>query len=93
MKYTKEIKSKDFAKALGLDKNQVVRLKDAIEKAYDQDWHKDGPNIDQVNAFVAPYIKTQEEAFFTAATILSDVFGAMTNYTLPSGDKFIPQKP
>jgi hypothetical protein len=46
----------DFEKALSLDKSQVTRLKNAIEKAYDQTWHKDGPNVDQINALVAPYI-------------------------------------
>lgn len=77
MKYTKEIDSKDFAEALALDKSQSTRLKNAIAKAYAQEWHKDGPNIDQINHLVAPYIKTQEEAFYAATTILSDVFGAM----------------
>jgi hypothetical protein len=67
----------DFEKALSLDKSQVTRLKNAIEKAYDQTWHKDGPNVDQINALVAPYIKTQEEAFYVAQVILSDVFSAM----------------
>lgn len=75
MIYRKELN--DFEKALNLDKAQITRLKNAIQKAYDQNWHKDGPNIDQINAFVAPYIKTQEEAFFTAQIICSDVFNAM----------------
>lgn len=75
MKYTSEIN--DFEKALHLDKSQVTRLKTAISKAYDQNWHKQGPNIDQINAFVAPYIKSQEEAFYCALTIMSDVLGAM----------------
>jgi len=86
MKYIKEIPSQDFTKALGLDKSQVKRLVDAIKKAYDQNWHKDGPNIDQINAFVAPYIKSQEEAFFVGVSIVSDVMGAM----METGSKFTP---
>lgn len=81
MNYKKEIN--DFEKALSLDKSQVIRLKNAIAKGYDQSWHADGPNIDQINAFVAPYIKTQEEAFYAATVILTDVFAAMTK--LPIG--------
>jgi hypothetical protein len=77
MKYRKEIQSKDFARALDLDKSQVTRLKNAIQKAYDQEWHPEGPNIDQINFIVAPYIKTQEEAFYAATVIFSDVFGAL----------------
>jgi hypothetical protein len=77
MRYTKEVQSKEFGDALGLDKHQVTRLKNAIAKAYDREWHPSGPNIDQINAFIAPYITTQEEAFYVATTILSDVFGAM----------------
>jgi len=75
MIYRKELN--DFDQALKLDKSQVTRLKNAIQKAYDQEWHHDGPNVDQINAFVAPYIKTQEEAFYAATVILSDVFEAM----------------
>lgn len=77
MIYRKEIQSNDFGKALSLDKAQVVRIKNAIEKAYHQEWHKEGPNVDQINALVAPYIKTQEEAFYAATVILTDVFGTM----------------
>lgn len=75
MYYKKEVN--DFEKSLSLDKDQIKRLKGAISKAYDQNWHKDGPNNDQIFAFCAPYIKTQEEAFYVAVTVLSDVFGAM----------------
>jgi len=78
MNYKKEVN--DFEKALGLDKSQITRLKNAISKAYDQSWHKDGPNIDQINAFVAPYIKTQEEAFFVATTVVSEVMNAIFEY-------------
>lgn len=75
MNYKKEVN--DFEKALSLDKGQALRLKSVISKAYDQAWHKDGPNVDQINAFVAPYIENQEEAFFVATVIMSDVLGAM----------------
>lgn len=75
MKYTKEIN--DFEKALSLNKDQVTRIKNAIAKAYNQEWHQDGPNIDQINAIVAPYIKTQEEAFYAATVLVSDVLNAI----------------
>jgi hypothetical protein len=78
MKYIKEHPSQEVDRALGLEKHQVTRLKGAIEKAYDQEWHPEGPNIDQMYAVVAPYIKTQEEAFYVATVILTDVFGAIT---------------
>lgn len=74
MEYRKELN--DFENALALDKSQVIRLKNAIKKAYDQNWHTAGPNVDQINAFVAPYIKTQEEAFYAATVILTDIFGS-----------------
>lgn len=77
MKYIKDIQSKDFAKALSLTNDQVIRIKNAIAKAYNQEWDHEGPNIDQINAIVAPYIKTQEEAFYAATVIFSDVFGAL----------------
>lgn len=77
MIYKKEVN--DFEKALGLDKSQIKRLHGAIEKSYNQHWHPDGPNTDQINAFVAPYIKTQEEAFYTAQVIMSDILGAIVN--------------
>ena len=76
MKYTKEIN--DFEKALNLDGSQLRRLKGAIEKAYNQEWHPEGPNIDQMNAIVAPYIKTQEEAFYVATVMVTDVLGRIT---------------
>lgn len=76
MEYTKEIN--DFEKALHLDKSQIKRLKGAIEKAYAQEWHPEGPNIDQMNALVAPYIKTQEEAFYVATVMVTDVLSRIT---------------
>lgn len=79
MRYTSEIKSRDFSDALGLDKKRVATLHNIIAKAYDRNWHPLGPNVDQINAFVAPYITSQEEAFYVATTILSDVFGAITS--------------
>lgn len=75
MKYTKEVN--DFGKALGLNESNQLRIKSVIQQAYDQSWHRDGPNIDQINAYVAPYLTTPEEAFFAAQTIMSDVFGSM----------------
>lgn len=78
MKY--RVETNDFEKALGITKTQEKRLKDAISKAYDQEWHKSGPNIDQINAFVAPYIKSEEEAFYVATIIVGDVVGAINQY-------------
>lgn len=75
MKYTKEHPSQEIEKALGLDASQLKRLQNAIKKSYDQEWHKEGPNVDQMYAVVAPYIKSQEEAFYVANVILTDVFG------------------
>lgn len=75
MIYKKEINN--FEKALELDKGTVARLKSVIEKAYNQSWHKDGPNVDQINAFVAPHIESQEEAFYCATVIVSDVLSAI----------------
>lgn len=77
MKYKAEHPSRDLEKALDLDSAQVKRLIGAIQKAYRQEWNIEGPNIDQIYGKVAPYIKTQEEAFFVANTVLTDVFGAM----------------
>lgn len=76
MKYTKELN--DFEKALSLESNQAERLRTVIMEAYDQTWHKDGPNVDQIYASVAPHIHTPEEAFYAASVILTDVFGAIT---------------
>lgn len=75
MKY--KVETNDFEKALSITKSQETRLKNAISKAYDQEWHKSGPNIDQINAFVAPYIKSEEEAFYVATIIVTDVVGAL----------------
>jgi len=84
MIYQKELN--DFVQALHLDKKQVKRLNDAIAKAYSRDdWHKDCPNIDQINAFVAPYIKTPEEGFYAASVIITDVYNAVK--------KFLPLTP
>lgn len=78
MKYRNNIPTRDFAKALYLEKSQVKRLHDAIKKAYDQAWDaRHGANIDNINAIVAPYIKSQEEAFYAAQVIITDVVGAM----------------
>lgn len=52
-------------------------MKDAIQKAYSQNWDAKGPNIDQINNMVAPYIKTPEEAYYVATIIVSDVIGTM----------------
>lgn len=78
MKYKQGIASMEIEKALCLEKSQVVRIKNAIAKAYDNVPDNNGVNIDGINAIVAPYIKTPEEAFYTATVIITDVWGAMT---------------
>ncbi len=78
MIYRKELN--DFEKALKLDKVQVDRLNGAITHAYKQNFHKDGANVDQINAFVAPYIKTPEEAFYVATVIANDLSDALRSY-------------
>lgn len=73
MKYKKELN--DFEKACGLNHSQVQRIKMMLEKAYNQHWHPDGPNIDQINAFIAPFLHTPEEAFYAAQIIMTDMMG------------------
>lgn len=84
MNYKKQVG--DFEKALSLTKQQVTRLKNAIEKAYDQEWGNQGANVDEIYAFLAPYIKSPEEAFYVGTVVVSDVMGAMMEVgaTFPS---------
>lgn len=77
MKYRKDLPSQDIEQALCLEKSQVARLKGAIAKAYNEVPTTHGFNVDNINAIVAPYIKTPEEAFYAASVILTDIFGAM----------------
>lgn len=82
MKYKKDVPSQDIADALSLNKSQVKRLIDAIQKAYDQHWDNRGPNIDQIYAQVAPYIKSEEEAFYVANVVVTDVLGAINSHAI-----------
>lgn len=75
MKYKKDHPSKDIALALGLDKSQVKRIKEACAKAYHSVSIEDF-SIDAINSMVAPYIKSQEEAFYAASVIITDVLEA-----------------
>jgi hypothetical protein len=77
MIYIKEIPSQKFEDALALSDERAKKIRDCIAASYHQSWHKDGPNTDQINAFVAPELRTPEEAFYAATIIASDVFGAM----------------
>lgn len=77
MKYRKDLPSQKMEHALGLEKHQVERLKNAIAKAYKEVPTTYGWNVDNINSIVAPYIKTPEEAFYAATVILTDVFGMM----------------
>lgn len=80
MKYIKE--ANDFEQALSIDKDRELKIKNAIQDAYNQEWHKLGPNVDQIYALVAPFIETPEEGFYAASIILSDIFGAMQEMNL-----------
>jgi len=80
MKYIKELDN--FEKALSLTGEQEVKIKNAIQEAYNQEWHKLGPNVDQIYSLVAPFIETPEEGFYAASIILSDIFGAMQEMNL-----------
>lgn len=71
MKYIKEVN--DFEKALSINETQAEFIKSVIQKAYNQECHKDGPNVDQINALVAPHINTPEEAFYAGQIIMLDV--------------------
>jgi hypothetical protein len=82
MNYKKELN--DFESALSLTDMQVEKIKTAIETAYKAKWHKDGPNVDQLYALIAPFIETPEEGFYAASTILSDIFAAMQKRALES---------
>lgn len=77
MNYKANIPSEDISQALSLTEKQVKTLKTAIENAYVQQWHESGPNVDQIYAFVAPYINSPEEAFYVASVVLTDVLGAI----------------
>lgn len=82
MKYKKDVPSQDIADALSLTKAQVKRLTDAIQKAYNQNWDSRGPNIDQIYFAMAPYIKSEEEAFYVANVVVTDVMGAINEAAL-----------
>lgn len=77
MIYDKEVN--DFELALRLEASQTHKIKAAISKAYNQEWHTDGPNVDQIYASIAPILNTPEEAFYAASVILTDIFQAMKN--------------
>lgn len=77
MYYKKNLKEQDFPRALGLEKSQVKRIDDAIAKAYKEVDTTHGWNVDNINAIVAPYIKSQEEAYYACTTILMQLFAVM----------------
>ncbi len=85
MKYRSNQKKDDFAKALYLSKETQKRLLNAIQKVFDtlhQDSRKKDVSVDEINELIAPYIKTPEEAFFCAQTIMISVFNAQNNILL-----------
>lgn len=84
MHYVKEIKSQRIEDALNLHASQITRIKNAIQEAYNQNWHDDGPNIDQINAFIAPHLLTPEEAFYAATVMTTDVFGMIMQHKAKS---------
>jgi hypothetical protein len=78
MKYRTGLKNNDFEGSLFLTKDQVTRLNNAIKKAYDS--LPDGDfSIDEINGLVAPYIKTQEEAYYVASIVVAQVLSTATN--------------
>lgn len=77
MKYRVNHVKKNFAKACYLSSDQEKRLKAALAKAYKECGGPMGINIDEINAFIAPYIKTPEEGFYVGQVIITDVWGAM----------------
>lgn len=79
MIYIKEIPTQRIEDALVLREDRADRIRSVIHSAYQQSWHKDGPNIDQINAFVAPELRTAEEAFYACSVIMTDVFAAMND--------------
>jgi hypothetical protein len=77
MIYIKEIPSQNIEDALALNSDRADKIRLCIGLAYQSSWHKEGPNVDQINAFVAPELRTAEEAFYACSVIMTDVFGAM----------------
>lgn len=75
MKYKENHPSQHIAIALGLEKKTTLRLLSAIQKAYKE---ANAINFDGFIGFVAPYIKTPEEAFFVAITMASQVDAAFS---------------
>jgi len=69
--------SRDFAMSLMLTPDDERRLKSIIAKAYHSIPDRDF-SIDEVNALVAPEIRTPEEAYYVAQTIISDIIEAQT---------------
>lgn len=79
MRYNKSLDN--FPNALGLSSQQVKRLRAVIEKAKANDLacNVRTPDIDHINAFVAPYIDTPEEGFYAGLVIMVDVLSALTS--------------
>lgn len=67
--------SRDFAMSLMLTPDDERRLKAIIAKAYHSIPDRDF-SIDEINALVAPEIKTPEEAYYIAQTIICDILEA-----------------
>ncbi len=78
MKYKENDPSQDVTKALGLDKRQVARIDGQIAHAYSICDNR----IDSINALVAPYLKTPEEAFYAGQRIIGDILGIMLEKNL-----------
>lgn len=77
MIYIKEIPTQRIEDALVLNEDRADKIKQVIGRAYKQHWHKKGPNLDQINAFVAPELRTAEEAFFACSVIMTDLMGTI----------------
>lgn len=81
MKYIPNHPSKDFARALNLDKKAEQRLRYAISKAYNEAVPINGTlAFDDFISIVAPYIHTAEEGFFAAITMYAEIEAAKNQY-------------
>lgn len=82
MKYTAKHPSNDLAEALELSKEQRERIVVDITKAFNETVpdNLDTISIDDYVGFIAPYIQSQEEAFYAAVVLIGTVQNAVAQY-------------
>lgn len=61
-----------FENALCLTAKKSEEIKEAIMKAYNS-LPEDDFSIDEINALVAPILRTPEEAFYAASIIMTEI--------------------